>query len=258
MRRKLTLPVLVLLSAAGVALQYWNQAAGYDALNLPIPGAPSLLAASLFALVCLVVALVLASDVLGRKAQPGDLYARLGRPGMALGMAAGVITAIGGLGKVVQALPAARQLGGILILLVYVLLVGAGVAMVWLALTPNRPEQSGPALAPLVPGFAGCFWLAVFYHTNSQDPVVSHYGWVLLGLMAFILASYYQAGWSFDRRRPFRAMALSALAVLLLFFALPTAAHWADLAVLGGFGLWMVTAVTQIPKTTQTKGSREA
>ena len=258
MRRKLTLPMLVLLSAAGVALQYWNQAAGYDELNLPIPGTPSLLATRVFALVCLGVALWLASDVLGCKAPDGGLFAKLGGPGMALGSVAGILTAIGGLGKVLQALPAARQLGGIMACLVYLLLVGAGVAMVWLALSPKRPDQSGPALAPLVPGFAGCFWLAAFYHANSQDPVVSHYGWVLLGLMAFILASYYQAGWSFDRRRPFRAMALSALAVLLLFFALPTAGNWSDLAVLGGFGLWMLTGVTQIPKTTQTKGSREA
>lgn len=253
MRRKLTLPVLALLSAAGLALQYWNQTTGYDGLDLPISGAPSLVAAWVFALVCLALTLWLAGDLLGRKAQDGGLYDRMGKPGMALGIAAGAVTALGGLGRLLSGLSS-----GIVTLLVDVLLVGAGAAMVWLALTPNRPKKSGPALAPLLPGFAGCFRLATFYYANSQDPVVSRYGWTLVALMVCILACYDQAGWAFDRRRPFRAMALSGLAAVLLFFALPTAEHWADMAVLGGLGLWMFTGVTQLPKTTQFKGSREA
>lgn len=262
MRKKLTLPVLLLLSAVGLALQYWNQATGYDLFLLPIPGAPGAVVTKIYTALCVVVAFALAFELSGVTLKRSDgLHHTLTVPGMAVGVLAGVLTALGGLGKlVVDVMPLLRwrQTTGIFNCLVDILVLCAGGAMVWLALSPKRPHKPGPALAPLIPGFAGCFRLAVFYHANSQDPVVSHYGWALLGLMAFILASYYQAGFSFNRCRPFRALLFTCLAVPLLFLALPTVSTWYDLVLLAGFGVWMLVGVEPLLQVSQVRGHREA
>lgn len=262
MRKKLTLPVLLLLSAVGLALQYWNQTVGYDALSLPIPGALSGLVTKLFAAVCVIAAFWLASSLSGVTLKHADgLYRTLSTPGTVVGILAGALTAVGGAGKLSGTLiPMLRwkQTTGAFNCLIDALLICAGGAMLWMTLTPRRAPKSGPALAPLIPGFAGCFWLAVFYHANSQDAVVSHYGWILVGQMAFILACYYQAGYSFDRCRPFLAQLFTCLSAPLLFMALPTAQTRADLALLAGFGAWMLLGAVQIHKVSHTKGAREA
>ena len=262
MRKKLTLPVLILLSVIGLALQYWYQQTAFDVLSLPVSGSLSALVLKVFAGLCAVIALWLTWPLWGSKpTQNTVLHHGLSRPGMAVGMLAGVLTTAGGMGKLVTVLRLAlhyRSVSTVVNVLVNALLVAAGAAMLCLTAASRRDAAEGPALAPLVPGFAGCFWLAVYYHANSQDPVVSHYGWVLVALMCFILACYYQAGYSFNRCRPFRAQLFTCLAAVLLFTAIPSADSLFDRLLLAGCGVWMLLSAAQINRRSEVRGSREA
>ena len=59
-----------------------------------------------------------------------------------------------------------------------------GAGMVWQIVTPG----SRRSLITLLPGFSIAFWLVIYYHTQSKDPVVERYGALLLCLMATALA----------------------------------------------------------------------
>ncbi len=103
------------------------------------------------------------------------------------------------------------------------------------------------SLLTLLPGFSIAFWLVIYYHTQSKDPIVERYGALLLCLMATALALYHQAGWSFGKANPVRGMTFTLIAGIYAFTAMPAAAGTADLLALTAIGLWMLLHAAVLP-----------
>ncbi len=256
MREKSSAPALVLLGLVGLLLQLWSQLTAYDRLtNLPLSGAPALLALRALAVAAPVIALILAIPLPGQRGcLPGGLYADLPPAACVVGCLSGGLTAAGGLLQLWQSLPAFlddRQGLSLAACGVDALLTLAGAAMLWMSLASRRQgRETRHSLAALLPGFAGCFWLVFYYHDHSQDPVVEHYCWLLLCLMAAILAFYFQAGYSFGRVRPVWALTFSLTAGVYAFAALPTGDGVSDVLLLCGIGLWMALHCYLLPRRT--------
>ena len=263
MRSRSYLLLSIPLCLAGAALQCWSLATGYEpGTGLPIAGAPALTALTVFAVAVPVLALLLSLPLRGgRTARPEGLYAGIPLPGSLLGALSGGLTAAAGVLLLLRDLPAALNRPQILdigVCAVDLLLVLGGGSMVWMALSARKEGRTaGHSLAALLPGFAGCFRLVIFYHNHSRDPVVAHYCWMLLALMAAILALYYQAGFSFDHPRPLRAMTCTMTAAIYAFTALPASESLADALLLAGLGLWMLLNIPLLLRTGQTRGRRE-
>ena len=251
------------LSLAGAALQLWSLTSAFDpGTGLPVTGAPALTALLIFAIAAPVLALLLSLPLRGeRTGCPEGLYAGMALPDWFLGIFSGVLTCAGGALLLVRDLPGVLkrpQLLDIGVCGVDLLLVLGGGAMIWMAQSSRRDGRTARhSLAALLPGFAGCFRLVIFYHNHSRDPVVAHYCWMLLALMAAILALYYQAGFSFDHPRPLRAMTCTMTAAIYAFTALPASESPADALLLAGLGLWMLLNIPLLLRSGQTRGRRE-
>ena len=128
-------------------------------------------------------------------------------------------------------------------LAVDVLLIVGGAGMVGQIVTPGSRRN----LLTLLPGFSIAFWLVIYYHTQSKDPIVERYGALLLCLMATALALYHQAGWSFGKANPVRGMTFTLTAGIYAFTAMPAAAGTADLLALTAVGLWMLLHAAVLP-----------
>lgn len=247
MKSKLTALGLLLAGLAGGALQVWTQQTAFDpATRLVLNGQASLTALRVFAFAVPVLA-ALASLWLRKKKSPGSkcLCAGTGWASRLLGPAAGLLAVTGGLMKLAADFPAPPSRMDWLSLGmcgVDLLLALGGGCMIWQSLDDAfRPGWTGRhSLTALIPGFAVCFWLVLFYHDHSRDPVVSHYCWILLALMAAILALYHQAAYSFGRARPMRAQICTLTAGVYAFTALPGAGEVGDRPLLLGLGLWML------------------
>ena len=79
----------------------------------------------------------------------------------------------------------------------------------------------------------------VYYQNNSRDPGVTHYCWILLCLMASVLALYHQAGYAFDNPHPVRAQWATLTAGAYALLALPDADSPGELLLLLGAAGWM-------------------
>jgi len=247
MKSKLTALGLLLAGFAGGALQVWTQQTAFDpATHLVLEGQASLTALRVFA--CAVPLLAaLASLWLRAKKSPSSksLCAGAGWGCRLLGPAAGLLLISGGLMKLVADFPVPPPRMDWLSLGmcgVDLLLALGGGCMIWQALgAAFRPGWTGRhSLSCLIPGFSVCFWLILFYHNHSRDPVVSHYCWILLALMAAILALYHQAAYSFGRAHPVQAQICTLTAGVYAFTALPSAGEAGDRPLLLGLGLWML------------------
>lgn len=241
MKNKLYPLLAVVLSAVGFGLQYLAQ------MN-PLNGrtdadTPAMIAVKVFFVAVPVIALLCALPLRGTGGMvdaSGRLYENLNFAARFCGVLAGMIFCGGALLRLVTG---ARSGAGIAVLAVDVLLLAAGVSMVWQIVSP-KPSRS---LFALLPGFAAAFWLVIYYHTQSKDPIVERYGALLLCLMAMALACYHQAGYSFGRANPVRAMAFSLIGGIYAFTALPTAQDVAEALMMTAIGLWMLLHTTLLP-----------
>ncbi len=249
---KLFLPLAIVLGAPGYALRLWALNTAYDARNLPISDAPALLALKALTVAVPFVALLLAATPGSVQAEPGKaLYARLPALSALIGMLAGELVCISGLWALLSEDVSALTGGGgrleLAVCAVDALTVAAGLSMVWLCLAGRLGRTLRHSLATLLPGFAGCFRLVLYYHTNSQDPVVSRFCWTLLALLAAILAFYHQAAYSFGRPRPVVALTATVTAAAYALSAQAGAEGLAEQLLLGGIALWMVLHTMLLP-----------
>lgn len=245
MRSRLTALALALASLLGMCLQRWAIKTAYDPVTrLVLPGEVALTALKVFAFAVPVLALLGALGLKGKKLPGGrGLYRGTGLPCCLWLVSAGVLTVLGGgLSLAVDGRLFWLRRGGTLLAAcgVDLLLAAGGVCMMWLAIAGRRNRLGDRPLAALIPGFAGCFWLIFFYHSHSRDPVVTHYCWILLALMASILAFYHQAGYSFGRPHPVRAQACTLTAGAYAFTAMLSAEDLFDVLLLAGLGFWML------------------
>lgn len=262
MSSKPILIITTLLSALGFALQGWCQTTAFTPEDLPVSGALALPALKLFAAAVPVLAVLLSLPLHGMRPKgEQSLYHGMGALGRAVGVASGGLMILGGLLQLLE--DGAGLARGVSFLpmslcLADALLAAGGGAMIWMALSSSQTAfHVHHSLCALLPGFAGCFWLVLYYHSNSRDPVVLRYCWVLLCLMAAILAFYYQAGFSFDRPRPLRALACSMTAAVYAFTALPDSGSLPQTLLLLAIGLWMLLHCVRIPRRSEVHGQRE-
>ena len=254
--------ITIFLSALGAALQYFCQATAFDlTADLPLTGAPGLTAICVFAMAVPLFALLVSLPLRGIRPQGEySLYQAMGIPGRTVGILSGAAVIAGGLIQLaVELSPLLHSLQPELpaCLVALMLAVGGG-AMIALTLSGREEHlQVRHSLSPLLPGFAGCFWLILYYHSHSRDAVVLRYCWVLLCLMAAILAFYYQAGFAFDRERPLRAQTCSLAAAVYAFTALPAADSLSEGLLLLGIGGWMILHCRLIPHRSEIHGHRE-
>ena len=234
----------VLLGAAGFGLQCRAQTTAFEPLTgLIVPGTASMLVLKIFIVAVPVIALLCALPLKGSGARidaTGRLFEHLGFPARFVGVLAGMLYCAAALLRLTGDV---RTGGGLAVLAVDVLLIVGGAGMVWQIVTPG----SRRSLLTLLPGFSIAFWLVIYYHTQSKDPIVERYGALLLCLMAAALALYHQAGWSFGKANPVRGMTFTLTAGIYAFAAMPAAAGTADLLALTAIGLWMLLHAAVLP-----------
>lgn len=263
MRSKPIVLITLALSALGALLQIWCRSTAFElSTDLPLSGAPALTVLIIFAIAVPILALAVSLPLQGIKPQgENSLYHLMGTPGRIVGILSGAAFVLGGLLRLAKSVPPLLHRPTTLeisVCLVDVLLMAGGAAMVILSLSAQESRfHVRHSLWPLLPGFAGCFWLVIYYHSNSRDAVVLRYCWILLCLMATILAFYYQAGFAFDRVRPLRAQAFSMAGAIYAFTAIPTADELSDLILLLGVGGWMLLHCRLVPRRSEIHGHRE-
>lgn len=245
MKSRLTALGLLCAGAVGAALRVWALKTAYEPLTkLAIPGAASLTALILYAIAVPLLALA-GSLWLRRDALAGNhtLYSGLSRPMSALGAAAAAVLTAGSFLRLINNASLAAGGGGKSALssaVVDGLMLAAGLCMLWMSLGGQRiSEMCHDSILPLAPGFAGCLALVVYYQNNSRDPGVTHYCWILLCLMASVLALYHQAGYAFDNPHPVRAQWATLTAGAYALLALPDADSPGELLLLLGAAGWM-------------------
>ena len=241
MKKKIYPLLAVVLSAVGFGMQYLAQ---MNPLAIQMASdTTAMIAVKCFFVAVPVVALLCSLPLRGTGDQidaSGRLYENLNFAARFFGVLAGMIFCGGALLRLVTGVQAGA---GIALLAVNVLLLAAGVSMVQ-QIVSAKPSRS---LFALLPGFAAAFWLVIYYHTQSKDPIVERYGALLLCLMAMALACYHQAGYSFGQANPVRAMTFSLIAGIYAFTALPTAQNVADALMITAIGVWMVLHAALLP-----------
>ena len=97
----------------------------------------------------------------------------------------------------------------------------------------------------LMPAYTGCVWLIAAYQVRAGDPVQLDYIYELFAIIAVLLGLYFNAGFSFERGKPFRAVLFSLLGV---YFSLVTLADGHDPAttLLYGFAVVYLLSSTAV------------
>ncbi len=239
MNRKSTV-LSVVLGLIGLGLHGWAKASGFThGSHLPIPHAPVWLALWSVTLLVPLLALLLALPL--RRCKPDSArspYAAAAWAGRTIGGLGGAFLLLGSLFsgiEAVEALSFQPMPGGLMPLLLALLLFLSGLVMLFTALT--TPQRS-PGAELMLPGFAVAFLLIQFYHSHAQDPVLEHYGWILVALMALALGLYLSAGVAFRPERPYWNYVCLFTAGAWCLSASISAAERGYSAILAGFALW--------------------
>ena len=229
MRKELVVPaVAVAGGAAGFCLRRWELATAFEVdTGLPIAGMPATTAlivlsaamALLLALLCRSKYPVFSSYEQAFQRRGNTLYA------MALVLSAFLLLASAALilWDFVQGENRVYTR-----LLVAVLAVVSCLCILQTAKAGLKGESKGRYnFALLMPAYTCCVWLIAAYQVRAGDPVQLDYVYELFAIIASLLGLYFNAGFSFERGKPFRAGFFSLLGV---YFSLVTLADSHDLA----------------------------
>lgn len=158
-------------------------------------------------------------------------------------IAGGLLVAAGILAVMDYATRADEQLSR---LILGVLMVPTGVMLEEIARRNYRGEAQKGRLsgALLLPGYSTCVWLIHAYQAHTANPVVLDYVFLLLGIVAAILAFYYQAAFSFEGPKPGRAVWCAAMAVVWLLTAMGHREDAVTMCLCGGVSLYLLAQMT--------------
>lgn len=244
MKSKLTALGLLCAGAVGAALRIWSLKTAYEAgTNLAIAGAPALIILAVYAIAIPLLALGAAFWLRKNASGAPSLYSGVSVPMSLLGIVAAVAITAGSFLRLMAnvTLLAGGNRANLLVSLVDLLMLAGGASMLWIAISGMHAEtRFHNSILPLVPGFAACMALVMFYQNNSRDPEVTHYCWILLSIMACVLALYHQASYAFDNPHPVRTQWATLTAGAYALLALPDASGPSEVLSLVGIAMWMV------------------
>ena len=261
MKTKFIVLFTTLLSLVGIALQLWAQTTAFAPVtNLPVDGAPALIALTVFTALTLVLTLAVALP--WRDHRPADLplYPADSRLLPLLGGGSAAVFTLGGVLSLVETLPGQNRgqlAGAVSAVAVCLILILGGAAMFRLSLVKKCSKPVEYTLWPLLPGFAGCFRLVIFYHSHSRDALVLTFCWTLISLLCAIVALYFQAGYCFGHKKPLFALWFTAAGAATAFTALPSAESPAHALLTLGMAGWMVLHCVLLPNASERHGHRE-
>lgn len=229
----------VLFPVAGVAaavLRHIQLSAAYTHDGLLIPGQSSTLALLLLSLVAALGALVYSILCRPQFGQEG-LPACAGRSGCTVGMtAAGFLVLIGGVLTAMECLvPSLR----IVWMILAVLMILSGALMVVGALQLKKDHHACVGRLLLLPDFACCLWLVLFYQSNAADPILMDYVFRLLAVVCILLGLYFITAQTYRLRRARRAAFFCLLGGYLALLCLGEPLSLGTLVLLVGFALYL-------------------
>jgi hypothetical protein len=261
MKSKLTALGLLCAGAFGAALRIWSLKTAYEAgTNLAIAGAPALIILIVYAVAIPLLALGAAFWLQKNSSGAPSLYSGVSAPMSLLGIVAAVAITAGCFLRLMSnvTLLAGGNRANLMVSLVDLLMFTGGVCMLWIAVSGmHEGTRFHNSILPLVPGFAACMALVMFYQNNSRDPGVTHYCWILLSIMACVLALYHQASYAFDNPHPVRTQWATMTAGAYALLALPDAGSPSEVLILVGIALWMVQRCAVISSPCHSEEQRD-
>ena len=248
MRKEIVLPAAtVAVGAAGFLLRRWELATAFEPdTGLHIPGSPAT-----WALIALSAALAAALVLLCRGKYPDfaggydQAFQAKGNTLYATAMILSAFLLLAAAGGMV--LSFLRRENTVVTRLILAALCVASFACV-VATTRNNFRGEGKGkynFTLLMPAYTGCVWLIAAYQVRAGDPVQLDYIYELFAIIAVLLGLYFNAGFSFERGKPFRAVLFSLLGV---YFSLVTLADGHDPAttLLYGFAVLYLLSSTAV------------
>lgn len=248
MRKEIVLPAAtVAVGAAGFLLRRWELATAFEPdTGLHIPGSPAT-----WALIALSAALAAALVLLCRGKYPDfaggydQAFQAKGNTLYATAMILSAFLLLAAAGGMV--LSFLRRENTVVTRLILAALCVASFACV-VATTRNNFRGEGKGkynFTLLMPAYTGCVWLIAAYQVRAGDPVQLDYIYELFAIIAVLLGLYFNAGFSFERGKPFRAVLFSLLGV---YFSLVNLADGHDPAttLLYGFAVVYLLSSTAV------------
>lgn len=231
LKKHLLLLFALLGGVGGFVLRSWQLQSAFEPYTgLPISGAPSTIAISLFSLV--MAALFALLCYRGRSVDAAYHRQESNRSFLVLLVTclAGGATAVAAFGffqegKLMQQIQGSSPL---LTYLFALLTLGSGGALLLIAFRRYQQKTQLNSLALLLPAFSGCLWLMVSYQRLAGDPFVTDYIFQLFAIMSGMLAHYFIASHSFQTQRSTAICATSGLAIYFSLTALAYAPFTAD------------------------------
>lgn len=206
MRKEIVLPAAtVAVGAAGFLLRRWELATAFEPdTGLHIPGSPAT-----WALIALSAALAAALVLLCRGKYPDfaggydQAFQAKGNTLYATAMILSAFLLLAAAGGMV--LSFLRRENTVVTRLILAALCVASFACV-VATTRNNFRGEGKGkynFTLLMPAYTGCVWLIAAYQVRAGDPVQLDYIYELFAIIAVLLGLYFNAGFSFERGKPF-------------------------------------------------------
>ncbi|MBR2668137.1 MAG: hypothetical protein IKD96_08300 [Oscillospiraceae bacterium] len=229
----------VLFPVAGVAaavLRQFQLSEAYTSSGLPIPGQGSTLALLLLSLAAALGALIY--SLLCRPKFGGEgLPACAGRSGCTVGMTvAGFLVLIGGALTAMESLIPSLRIAWMILA---VLMVLSGALMVVGALQLKKDHRTCVGRLLLLPDFACCLWLVLFYQSNAADPILMDYVFRLLAMVCILLGLYFTTAQTYRLRRARRAAFFCLMGGYLSLLCLGEPLTLGSLALMVGFALYL-------------------
>ncbi len=236
MKRAVPFVLFPVAGAAAAVLRQIQLSTAYTHERLPIPGRDITLALLLLSLI-VVVGGLLYSALCRPKFSEEGLPACAGRSGSTVGMTvAGFLVLVGGgLTAMENLAPSLR----IVWLILAVLMVLSGALMVVGALQLKRDYHTCVGRLLLLPDFACCLWLVLFYQSNASDPILMNYVFRLLAVVCILLGLYFVTAQTYRLRRARRATFFCLMGGYLALLCLGDPLSLGALVLLVGFALYL-------------------
>lgn len=230
----------------GFGLRYWMLTTGFTEDGLPLANAPSIWALVLVSLILVAVFWIVSRKGMKLPFPGGYDQAFNGTDQtmyLTLMVAAAFLLAGSGAYTVFNAV--VHRTATVMEVALGLLNLASAACIFRLGHNNYRNKGQGQySMALLIPAYSCCLWLVHTYQVYSVDPVILHYVYTFLAIMAVMVATYAMAGFGFEKAKVFQVTFFGQLAIYL---TLVTLADMPDLATLlqqVAYVLYLVASVS--------------